>query len=255
MSVVPAIPHAIHADWHRLAEGSGQRRDRFTAELIAGLPEPARRWLTHAITPRAELAQSIELTMRGEIRLGSWRQFTARQILTPPTGFIWAATARVAGLQVTGFDRYSFGSGEMRWRLLGLIPVMTGSGADVTRSAGGRLAAEGIVLLPTAFRRPSWTAGPSPDTAVATWHIGDQDEAVHLRIGADGRLLEVLLQRWGNPGGQPYGRYPFGVMVQAERTFAGVTIPSSLTAGWWWGTDRQQEGEFFRAQITAASFS
>jgi hypothetical protein len=59
----------------------------------------------------------------------------------------------------------------------------------------------------------------------------------------------------GNPGGLPYGCYPFGVAVQAERTFAGVTIPSTFTAGWWWGTDRQQEGEFFRAQITAAAFS
>jgi hypothetical protein len=33
-----------------------------------------------------------------------------------------------------------------------------------------------------------------------------------------------------------------------------VTIGSVLRAGWWWGTDRQPEGEFFRAQITRATF-
>jgi hypothetical protein len=44
------------------------------------------------------------------------------------------------------------------------------------------------------------------------------------------------------------------VAIEAEQTFAGVTIGSSLRAGWWWGTERQPEGEFFRAEITDAVF-
>jgi hypothetical protein len=36
---------------------------------------------------------------------------------------------------------------------------------------------------------------------------------------------------------------------------SGLTIPSVLRAGWWWGTDRQSEGEFFRAQITSTVFT
>jgi hypothetical protein len=63
------------------------------------------------------------------------------------------------------------------------------------------------------------------------------------------------VNRWGNPGGAPFGRYPFGVRVEAESTFGGITIPSVLRAGWWWGTERQEEGEFFRAEITGAVFS
>jgi hypothetical protein len=31
-----------------------------------------------------------------------------------------------------------------------------------------------------------------------------------------------------------------------------AVLPSVLRAGWWWGTDRQDEGEFFRAEITDA---
>jgi hypothetical protein len=112
---------------------------------------PVRRW------------SSVQLTMRGHIRLGSsWRPFTAQQVLAP-SGFIWAATARVAGLPVTGFDRYSFGTGQMRWRLLGLVPVMTASGPDVTRSAAGRLAGEATCWLPTSFTAASWTAGPQAE--------------------------------------------------------------------------------------------
>jgi hypothetical protein len=62
------------------------------------------------------------------------------------------------------------------------------------------------------------------------------------------------MQRWGNPNGAPFGRYPFGVAIEAEQTFAGVTIGSALRAGWWWGTERQPEGEFFRAEIIDAVF-
>ena len=64
----------------------------------------------------------------------------------------------------------------------------------------------------------------------------------------------MLAQRWGNPNGEPFQRYPFGASVEQERAFAGITIPSALRAGWWWGTTRQEEGEFFRAQIIDARF-
>ena len=62
------------------------------------------------------------------------------------------------------------------------------------------------------------------------------------------------MDRWGNPDGAPFRRCPFGVAVEAEATFSGITSPSQFRAGWWWGTDRQAEGEFFRARITNAQF-
>lgn len=192
--------------------------------------------------------------MHGEIKLGAWRPFTARQVLTPPRGFIWAASARVAGLPVSGFDRYSSGSGQMRWRLLGLIPVMSAAGPDVTRSAAGRLAGEGTVWLPTAFRAATWTSGPDEDSAVATWRIGDDEEAVQLHVDSDGGLREVVLQRCGNPDGRPFGRYPFRVAIDAERAFDGVTIPSAIRAAWV-SDGRPDAGEFFRAEMTGATFT
>jgi Family of unknown function (DUF6920) len=97
--------------------------------------------------------------------------------------------------------------------------------------------------------------GGHADTAIATWQFGDDSEAAELRMTRSGRLAEVRVNRWGNPGAAPFGRYPFGVRVQAESRFGGITIPSVFRAGWWWGTDRQHEGEFFRAEITGAVFS
>ena len=249
---VPRAARSVAGEWDLLHRSTGQPK-AFEPSMVADLPEPGGRWLLHAIAAGTPLWHSVDLAMRGEIRIAAWRPFTARQVLTPPRGFIWAATARVRGIPVTGFDRLSSGTGEMRWRVGGLVPVMSAAGPDVTRSAAGRLAGE-TALLPTAFPAATWTPGSDDDRVVVTWLIDGQDESAELHVGPDGRLLGVLMQRWGNPNGAPFGRYPFGVDVEAEETFAGVTIASVLRAGWWWGTDRQTEGEFFRARITGAAF-
>jgi hypothetical protein len=221
--------------------------ETFDPAALVGLPEPARRWLGHAIAPGTPLSSSVELTMHGQIKLGRWRSFTARQILTPPDGYIWAARTRLAGLPVTGYDRLASGGGEMRWRLMRLIPVLNESGPDVTRSAYGRLAGE-IVLIPTAFRHASLSRGEHAGTTVATWQFGDDTESAELLLEPNGRLAEVRVNRWGNPGGAPFGRYPFGVRFEAESRFGGVTIPTVLRAAW-------GESDFFRAEITGAVFS
>jgi predicted short-subunit dehydrogenase-like oxidoreductase (DUF2520 family) len=46
------------------------------------------------------------------------------------------------------------------------------------------------------------------------------------------------------------GLHPFELEVTACTTFDGVTIPQAGRVGWFWGTDRWSEGEFFRYEIT-----
>jgi hypothetical protein len=111
-----------------------------------------------------------------------------------------------------------------------------------------------FALLPTAYQTASWAPGEQADTARASWQFGDDTETAELRVGDDGTLLEVRINRWGNPGSAPFARHPFGMSVEAESAFSGVTIPSRMRAGWWWGTGQQAAGEFFRAEITQAIF-
>jgi hypothetical protein len=250
---VPREARPVSDAWNSLASQPAPA-EPFTPDLVAHLPEPARRWLTHAIPVGTPLCSSVRVRMQGQIKLGAWRRFTARQVITPGAGYIWAATARMVGLPVRGFDRFSSGSGEMRWRLLGVLPVVTAAGDDVTRSAAGRLASE-IVLAPTGFRTATWTAGRSPDHVVGTWRIAGESESVELHIGPAGQVRSVLVSRWGNPGGAPFARYPFGCTVHSERAFAGVTIPDTVSAGWWWGTAAESDGEFFRARIAAVALA
>ena len=255
MTAVTTAPRAarpVGEEWDRLASAT-RNPGIFDASTIGDLPDPARRWLTHAINPGTPLAQSVRLTMHGRIRIGKWRSFTANQIIRPHEGYIWAATTHIAGLPITGYDRYTGGVGQMRWRLAGAIPIVSDRGIDVTRSAAGRLASE-IVVAPTAFRAATWAPGDDVDTVVATSHIGTDTQQVKLRVHASGSVRDVMLQRWGNPAGSPFGFYPFGVTVEQEAVLGGVTIPSVIRAGWFWGTDRQNEGEFFQATITDAAF-
>jgi hypothetical protein len=252
VSVPPRAARRIRKDWAELCAPTSHPV-AFDPAMVAGLPEPVRRYLEHAIAPGTPLWQSVVVSMVGHIKIGAWRPFTATQVVAPRLGYIWAADARLSGIPVIGYDRLSGGTGEMRWRLLGLVPVVCTDGPDVTRSAAGRLASE-IALIPTAFGGATWTGGDTPDTAVARWGGGGQEERVELHLGQAGQLREVLMQRWGNPDGRPFARYPFGVTVGGERTDAGVTLPADIRAGWWWGTDRQDAGEFFRARITKVTF-
>ena len=212
--------------------------------MISTLPPAAQR-LLHAIEPGVPLWRSVELLMRGEIRLGGWRRFTARQVLAPGVGFVWAATARFFGLPVSGYERYNAGTGEMRWRLLSAVPVLTAAGPDVTRSAADRVAAEAM-FVPTTFDLASWTDGATPDVARRTWRAGDNEDPVDLHVASDGTLPEVMMQRWGQAGKAPAVRCHHAGRGALRRPGHSVRF-----TGWW---DTPGDGDFFRAEIAAATF-
>jgi Family of unknown function (DUF6544) len=216
---------------------------------LEGLAEPVQRYLRAAIAPATPLATSVRLRMRGQIKIRRWVPFQARQLLAPRHGFQWSARA---GGVLTGFDRYADGQGNMSWKLLGLLPVMRADGPDITRSSAGRGAAEAIwvptALLPRFGTR--WTAIDDRHL-VARYDIDAVEIEAHYRIDAGGRLVSMVFDRWGDPGrGGSWGRHPFGGEITAYSTFDGLTIPSAGRFGWFYGTDRWSDGEFFRYQIT-----
>ncbi len=192
--------------------------------------------------------------MRGEIRIGTWKSFTAHQILSPD-GFIWAATAGRFPMRISGSDRYTNGTGEMRWRMFGVVPVMTASGPDTTRSSAGRHASEAVALVPGAAFGPDvvWS-GIDDDRAIATIAIGAFTHDVTIDVDEYGALRTVTLPRWGSPDKNAHQIHTFGVMCEAETTFGGYTVPSTMRAGWWLGTERWAQGEFFRCRIEHAEF-
>lgn len=249
-AAIPRAARRVRDDWTWLSAPT-EDPALFDPSMVAGLPEPARRYLTHAITAGTPLRRSVQVSMVGQVKLRRWRPFTAVQVIAAGRGYVWAARTSLSGVPVVGYDRLSAGTAEMRWRLLDLVPVVTARGLDTARSAAGRLASE-IVMVPTGFPSAVWSAA-GPDTAVAVWGTGVEQQRVELHLGPASQPRDVLIQRWGNPDGRPFGRYPFGVSIEEERTDGGVTTPAVVRAGWWWGTARQEDGEFFRARITSVT--
>lgn len=236
-------------------ESAPTAQGTFRPDLLSDMPEPARRYLTHALAPGTPLAQSVRLSMHGTIKLGTWRSFEAEQVIRWDRGMIWQATVRMMGMPVYGSDRLVDGVGTQRWKLLGLIPVMTASGSDIARSTAGRMAAE-TVWLPSVLARDdvTWTAVDA-NRARAVFTVQGEPVELTLTIDGDGRLEAVTLPRWGEPGDGPFREEPFGGRVEAERTIGGVTVPTRLRIGWYPGTERfAEEGEFFRVTVDTVTY-
>lgn len=173
----------------------------------------------------------------------------SRQTLTPPTAFRWDARVRgPAGIRITGFDRLDPDGGRMRWRLFGVLPFVTASGTDVTRSAAGRLAGE-YVMMPGFALNPDVRWQAVDDTrAVAHLIVAGHPHEVAVTVTPSGALASVSLPRWGNPDGGRYREHRFTATFDGEVSRGGFLLATGIHAGW------ESTGAFIHYDIDAADF-
>ncbi len=239
----------------------------FDARTVEALPLEAARFLMHVLAPGAPLSSACHIRMHGTIRVdgegGAWYPFEADQVVRWDRGFIWRARARMKGLPVTGYDRLVDGEGEMRWKLLGLIPIVTAEGPEITRSAAGRFHGEAL-----------WMPGVLLGEGVK---FDIRDDHLAIDIDRDGEVSRLLVSidtrgapqsfhypRWGDPDKHGFRYEEFGGLIDEERTFHGVTVPSKLRLGWFMSdADERREpgpsrfttaGEFIRIEIDDLTF-
>lgn len=242
----------------RLLDQAERGDEPFTEERVAGLPDPARRYFLHAIQPGTRLASRLHWRYAGHMKPGPklpWMALRAEQILVKERGFVWRAWARTGPLVVTASDHYLDGAGRMRLALYGLVPVVTASGPDLAKSARARLLIEGCAL-PSAFL-------PGPHVRIAgidasrfkvLVRLQGEVTPLTLTVDQDGRLRELVLERWGNlTTDGSYRSIPYGCTVEGERTVGGYTIPSNIAGGWWYGTERYLE--VMRLRVTWAELA
>jgi hypothetical protein len=231
-------------------------QQRFTKDMIADLPAPVQRYFLHAIALGTPLATAVKLDMSGKFRLAQdkpWLPMQAQETLTRK-GFIWKANIGSGLSQFQGADYYVNRSGRMQFSILGLVPVVNVQSPDTARSAIGRMVAE-LMWLPSALLPQQEVQWSAIDDHTIQAHLKVDDEPVNLTlvIDADGKVLESYALRWGNhtPNGS-WAYIPMGGKCYAERTFGGYTIPSQMSAGWWFGSE--QYFEFFQSAIEHAEF-
>jgi hypothetical protein len=225
--------------------------ERFDPATLVDLPGPARRLIEKSIRPGTELTPTVSIQMVGEIKLKRWVPFRARQVIRVGEGFVWEATAGRPPIVFTGGDTFWQGKASLDFRLWRTIPVVRAAGPDIDRSAAGRLAAETAAWAPqglTPQMGATWTDVDATHATVSL-PIRDQRVEVTVAVSQDGRLEEVTMQRWGDPDSNGFALHDFGASVEAVTDVADITIASAGSVGWWWATDRQDDGEFFRYLI------
>jgi len=247
---------ALRAEWARLAALQPAEPAPFRADMVADLPEPARRYFTYMIAPDTPLLPVAEIRMEGRFGLGSreapgYRKMRARQLLAAPEGFVWAMRT-IAGLPISGSDTGRW----TRFRILWLVPVARAGGApDHRRSAFGRYVAEAAFWTPAALLPGpgvTWEAAGEYTARVTVRHDG-LEQAVDVRVDAAGRPEEVVFQRWSdaNPDGT-YRRQPFGGSLSDFREVGGYRLPFRVEAGNLYGTE--DYFPFYRAKVTEIRF-
>ncbi len=230
----------------RLAHAGGREFDDSDLE---GIPKLAQRFLGAAIAPGTPIVSAARLEMRGQLKLNRWMRFSADEVLNPHAGYLWRA--RVAWI-IHGADYYIDGEGGMDWKLLGVKNLVHARGQDISRSAAARGAAE-AVWIPTALLPAYGVQWIEIDTDAlrASWVLDGNPFAVDLSLNEEARVTSVRFDRWGDPENTgEWGIHKFGGEFGNHQTHSGLTIPCSGRVGWYYGTDRWEQGEFFRYEIT-----
>ncbi|MCK6211637.1 hypothetical protein KZX45_13890 [Georgenia sp. EYE_87] len=244
---LPAVPRAARSDWDDLLTPTPDP-EPYDPAMALGLPAPARRWLDHAVAPGTPLRRRVEMRQHGQIRLGGrWWPIRSRQALDPLRGYVWPVRTSLLGVPLVGVDRLHGERAEMTHRLLGLVPVVRASGADLARSAGARAASE-ICWSPATALDPSVRWRDVSDTeVVALVPVAGEVRECTLRIDDGGVLRSCTTRRWARLDGGPWQWHTFGARTLAEGTFGGFTVPTRVVAGY--GDDYAGQGAFIRLAV------
>ena len=221
----------------------------FDPASLAGLPEPVLRYFVHAIVPGTTITPAARLKMTGRIKVGAWLPFRAEEDLDGRS-FEWRARVPLRPFTVLSVtDRYRDGNGSTSGLLFDRKRLFHADDENTVRSAAGRAAVESFwwppSLLPS--RNVAWRAEGN-DLIVAALALPPERPELRLGIDAAGAVKNASILRWGNAQQKEYGYIPCGGSVEAEATFGGVTVPSRVIVGWWFGTPRY--APFFKATVS-----
>jgi len=234
---------------------------RYESSMTSRLPEPARRFFDFAIEPGTPLKTVVELTMEGELSLGTrespkFMPMRASQVLAAPEGFVWDVHAGNGLMRIAGSDGMVHDRSWTRFALFGVVPVARAGGdADHLRSAFGRVVAEAAFWSPAFLLRHEsveWSA-PDRDTARATVSHGALAQSIDIRVDPEGKPRWVSLPRWSNANADKiYRLQPFGGELSDFRPVSGFRVPCRVEGGNFFGTP--DYFPFYRSRVTGLRF-
>ncbi|MGH2577479.1 MAG: DUF6544 family protein, partial [Actinomycetota bacterium] len=137
------------------ASPAAGRADVVTEEMLADLPDPARRYLRYAGVVGRPFARTVRLRQRGRMRPGPgqpWMAIDAQEWYSVyPPSFVWDGTLHVGPIPVgRARDMYRDGHGHMLVKVASLFTVVDATGEETDQASMTRYLSE-MIWFPTAF--------------------------------------------------------------------------------------------------------
>lgn len=165
-----------------------------TDDDLAGLPEPVRRYLAFMGVPGRPAARSFVVAMQGRFRRGPgepWLPMRAWQHnVAAPVTRLFTMRLSFRGLPMLGHDTYVRGAGRMHGRLLGLVTVADGAGAQFDVSELTTYLNDAVLLAPSMLLSPATRWVAVDDRAFDVW-LTDSGRTVTARVLLDERGAPV----------------------------------------------------------------
>jgi len=207
-----------------------------SAEMLKGLPEPARRYLAHSGVAGKPHVRSVYLEQTGRMRAGDrqpWMPLDARQWYTvSPPGFVWDGTMHLGPLPIArARDQYLHGRGSLVVRAAQIIPVANVAGEEMDQGAMMRYLAE-MIWFPAAFLGANIDVAPIDSQSFqVTLTEDNRGVSGQMHIDEEGRLTRIEAERYRMVDGG-FELCPWSAIVTEYGEFEGLKLPCRAQALW-----------------------
>lgn len=228
---------SVEADRHRLLDRPRPPHAPIVTEgMLAGLPEPAQRYLRYAGVVGRPMVDTVRVRQECRMRPApngfSFRLTAEQWYAVEPPGFIWDAIVPVAGVPlVRGRDGYLDGRGMMTIKAGSMVPVVDAAGPETDQASLTRYLSE-MPWFPSAFLRERVTWEAIDDATVRVSIVdGERRASGTMTIDPEGRLVEFRSERHAMVG-DGFELRPWSAPTYAYGKFEGLRLPVRGAAVW-----------------------
>lgn len=196
---------------------------------LAGLPAPVQRYFRHVLKPGQPYVRSARLRHDGQFKTDlkkKWIAITGEEYFLADTpGYIWIGTTTWFSAR----DQYVAGRGSLTARLLGVLPVVQGSGPSYDQGELLRWVAE-AVWFPTSLLPGGQVVWSPVDDDSATLTLTDHGQTVAclMNFNGPGEIVRYQAQRYSDA---THIETWTGQMSDYRRIH-GLLVPTRASAAW-----------------------
>ncbi|GAX90211.1 DUF6920 family protein [Effusibacillus lacus] len=221
-----------------LSQSKETEKTVVSEQMLAALPSPVQKWLTHTGIVGKEKIRNVYLKQTGLIKLKpdqkNWSKAEAEQyITTDKPAFLWKVNMSIMPLvNVTGRDLFMNGEGQMKVNLASLIPVVNvANNEKIDQSSLQRFLLE-LPLYPSAAMSPyvTWESIDDHSAAATMTYQGVTGSATFF-FDDHGDFLKSSALRYKDSDESAQLIECIGE-VKRNSIVNGIKIPTQIDVSW-----------------------